>query len=189
MWLRSFKEPEGQLARWLERLEEFQFEVVHRKGRAHGNADALSRIPGHLNDDVLPIANVSIVGDRSPQVIRDLQMKDELVGPVFRAKINDTKPSLESIKGCDPKYRKLVQIWDQLVIKDELLWRLFENRDGTECIHQLVVPSSLKTEVLYDVHEGVLGGHLGIDKSLGKLKERFIGRAIIMMLNSGVLPV
>ena len=176
VWLRSFKEPEGQLARWLERLEEFQFEVVHRKGRAHGNADALSRIPGHLNDDVLPIANValtSIVGDRSPQVIRDLQMKDELVGPVFRAKINDTKPSLESIKGCDPKYRKLVQIWDQLVIKDELLWRLFENRDGTECIRQLVVPSSLKTEVLHDVHEGVLGGHLGIDKSLGKLKERF----------------
>ena len=97
-------------------------------------------------------------------------MKDELVGPVFRAKINDAKPSLESIKGCDPKYQKLVQIWDQL---DNLLWRLFENRDGTECIRQLVVPSSLKIEVLYDVHKGVLGGHLGIDKSLGKLKERF----------------
>ena len=124
VWLRSFKESEGQLARWLERLEEFQFEVVHRKGRAHCNTDALACIPGHLNDDVLPITNValaSIVGGRSPQVIRDLQIMDELVGPVFCARINDTMPSLESIKGCDPKYRKLVQIWDQLVIKDDLL--------------------------------------------------------------------
>ena len=28
-------------------------------------------------------------------------------------------------------------------------------------------------EVLHDIHEGMLGGHLGVDKSLGKLKERF----------------
>ena len=50
-------------ARWLERLEEFQFEVVHRKGKAHCNADALSRMPSHSNDDtvdVLPIANVAL---------------------------------------------------------------------------------------------------------------------------------
>ena len=36
-----------------------------------------------------------------------------------------------------------------------------------------MVPNSLMTVVLLDVHEGVLGGHLGVDKSLGKLKERF----------------
>ena len=39
--------------------------------------------------------------------------------------------------------------------------------------YQLVIPSSLKTKVLHDIHEGVVGGHLGVDKSLGKLKERF----------------
>ncbi|KRZ81763.1 Retrovirus-related Pol polyprotein from transposon 17.6, partial [Trichinella sp. T8] len=42
-WLRNFREPEGQVARWLERLAEFDFEVVHRAGRKHQNADALSR--------------------------------------------------------------------------------------------------------------------------------------------------
>ena len=153
--------------------------MVHRRGKAHCNADALSRMPSHPTDDtvdVLPIANVALtalLSGRSHQDIRDLQTKDELIGPIFCAKINDTKPSLESIKGCDPKYQKLVQMWDQLMIKDELLWRLFENRDGTGCIYQLVIPSSLKTEVLHDIHEGVLGGHLEVDKSLGKLKERF----------------
>ncbi|KRY98569.1 hypothetical protein T11_17594, partial [Trichinella zimbabwensis] len=42
-WLRNFKEPEGQVARWLEQLAEYDFNVLHRPGRAHCNADALSR--------------------------------------------------------------------------------------------------------------------------------------------------
>jgi hypothetical protein len=44
-WLRNFKEPEGQLARWLERLQEFNFKIIHRQGKKHTNADALSRLP------------------------------------------------------------------------------------------------------------------------------------------------
>ena len=28
-WLQSFKEPEGQLARWLEKLQELEFTIVH----------------------------------------------------------------------------------------------------------------------------------------------------------------
>ena len=43
-WLRSFKDPQGQVARWLEILAEFDFDVIHRPGLRHGNADALSRI-------------------------------------------------------------------------------------------------------------------------------------------------
>ena len=44
-WLFNFKDPEGQVARWLEALQELNFEIVHRNGRSHNNADALSRIP------------------------------------------------------------------------------------------------------------------------------------------------
>ena len=44
-WLRNFKEPEGQLASWLERLQELDFDIIHRKGKAHTNAGALSRFP------------------------------------------------------------------------------------------------------------------------------------------------
>ena len=43
-YLHRFKEPEGQLARWLDFLQAFDFEIVHRAGTAHGNADGLSRI-------------------------------------------------------------------------------------------------------------------------------------------------
>ena len=44
-WLKKFKHIEGQLARWVEELEQFDMQIVHRKGRLHINADALSRIP------------------------------------------------------------------------------------------------------------------------------------------------
>ena len=55
-WLYSMKEPEGQVARWLEMLQEYNFEIVHRKGLRHINADALSRLPCHqcgLNEEVI----------------------------------------------------------------------------------------------------------------------------------------
>ena len=42
-YLRSAKELIGQQARWLDFIEEFDFELQHRAGVAHGNADTLSR--------------------------------------------------------------------------------------------------------------------------------------------------
>ena len=45
--LHSFKELEGQEARGLEHLEEYEFTVQHRPGKKHGNADPLSRYPCH----------------------------------------------------------------------------------------------------------------------------------------------
>ena len=44
-WLLQFKEPQGQLARWMEYIYQFQFSIAHREGKKHGNADALSRVP------------------------------------------------------------------------------------------------------------------------------------------------
>ena len=44
-WLLSFREPEGQVARWIQQLQEYHFKVEHRPGKQHGNADALSRCP------------------------------------------------------------------------------------------------------------------------------------------------
>ena len=45
VWLHRFKHTEGMMARWLHALQQFQFSIVHRPGRDHGNADGLSRVP------------------------------------------------------------------------------------------------------------------------------------------------
>ncbi len=44
-WLLSFRHPEGQLARWIGRLQEYDFVIQYRPGAQHANADALSRRP------------------------------------------------------------------------------------------------------------------------------------------------
>ena len=44
-WLRRTAEPMPQLARWLTLIEQYDYEVVHRPGVKHGNADGLSRRP------------------------------------------------------------------------------------------------------------------------------------------------
>nr|XP_032806838.1 hexokinase-2-like [Petromyzon marinus] len=38
-------QPSGQMSCWLEVLQEYPLDVIHRKGTRHGNADGLSRLP------------------------------------------------------------------------------------------------------------------------------------------------
>lgn len=44
-WLKNFKNADGMLARGLSVLDTYDFELKHRKGSHHSNADALSRRP------------------------------------------------------------------------------------------------------------------------------------------------
>jgi len=63
-WLFSLSEPRGRLARWLETLAEFDFDILHRPGRDHGNADSLSRKAARLVDsssDLEPASNHAAV--------------------------------------------------------------------------------------------------------------------------------
>ena len=41
----SFKEPHGQVVRWLECLQKYDNEIQHRPGKLYGNANCLSRRP------------------------------------------------------------------------------------------------------------------------------------------------
>ena len=45
-WLHSL-EPKGRLVRWVMDLQEFSFDIKHRPGTNHTNADSLSRVPSH----------------------------------------------------------------------------------------------------------------------------------------------
>lgn len=49
-WLISLKEPNSRLIRWKLKLEEFEYEVVHKQGKMNTNADALSRVQINTNE-------------------------------------------------------------------------------------------------------------------------------------------
>ncbi|GFU09824.1 retrovirus-related Pol polyprotein from transposon 412 [Nephila pilipes] len=36
-WLLNFKNPEGHIARWIQKLQEYDFDIRHRKESLHGN--------------------------------------------------------------------------------------------------------------------------------------------------------
>ena len=44
-WLRNFRNPNGKLARWILKLEQHDYEVIHRPSSLMGHVDALSRAP------------------------------------------------------------------------------------------------------------------------------------------------
>ena len=44
----AIKNPEGELARRIERLQTYDFSIEHRRGIKHGNTDALSCRPYNL---------------------------------------------------------------------------------------------------------------------------------------------
>ena len=177
VWLRNFKEPEGQLARWLECLQEYDFEIVHRWGRKHTNADALSRLLCRQCDrdnhsSAIVAATPIMPRGCQQEDLRNAQLADADIAPALQAKQTDQRPGEDRLKEMILASRRLVQLWEQLVVRDGILYRLFEDTVGREERLQLVV-RLLQDEVLTDLHEGELGGHLGIEKTLARLKERF----------------
>ena len=50
VWLAKIKEPNSRLVRWKLKLEEFNFQIVYKKGNENYVADALSRIEINAND-------------------------------------------------------------------------------------------------------------------------------------------
>ena len=178
-WLCNFREPEGQLARWLEMLQEFDFEIVHRKGRLHNNADALSRIPckqcGRLegsNIEDFVVVQATTLGEDKEEELLKQQRDDPSLGPIIKAKQSGTKPSQQEQKKGSFAMRRLYQLWDQLQLIRGVLYCRFPS-GKSRFSDKLVVPKAMRHQILGDLHAGAFGGHLGEEKMLGKLKERF----------------
>lgn len=79
------KEPEGQLTRWLERLGEYNFEIIHCLGRLHSNADSLSRRPCRQSCPCklpVPYLQPVNVSDQAVQCELDSDINPMMLSPV-----------------------------------------------------------------------------------------------------------
>ena len=74
-------------ARWLEKLQEFNYTIIHRRGHTHAKADALShmscnyqrRCPVHSVDGTIGVIALGSEADN----IRELQLNDPDIGQVI----------------------------------------------------------------------------------------------------------
>ena len=72
-WLMSISDPSGRLARWSLLVQQYDFEIKHRPGAVHGNADALSR--RQYATPSLTISAYDVPGVQTERV-RDFQRRD-----------------------------------------------------------------------------------------------------------------
>ncbi|BES90780.1 multicellular organismal development [Nesidiocoris tenuis] len=162
-WLTNFKRPEGQLARWLETLQQYDFTIKHRAGSKHANADGLSRRPCEVGcgyccrrekEDTLKIAAISLQSEASV----DEQMLDPSIQKVINHKVNGVKPSLSDLTAADNRVRQLVNRWESLEVHNN---QLYHRWDGPTNRLQWVVPLSRMKSVLETCHDNPVGGHFG----------------------------
>ena len=200
-WLQSFRDTEGQLARWLEVLAEYQVTVEHRPGKRHSNADALSRGPckqcgqqEEPREDSVEAVTVAALNPSqgsnpqqkqsnelgswapvwSPEELQAFQRADPSLGPVLQWLASDSIPTAfprDSSQGIQTLWAQR----QQLILKDGVLYRKWEDVPG-KGLHQhlqLVLPQEIVPTILEALHNHSTAGHLGITKTLHKVRSRF----------------
>ena len=180
-WLVNFRNPDGLLARWLEILGEFQFEIVHRPGRLHEAPDALSRRPDPTQEvstqtDTMdfqspPVAARHVQSMWPSDFMCSAQNSDPAMAEVKRQLAGSTqRPSQSSVsKGALPYWRQ----WSRLRLIDNVLYRVFRAGPRGHDQLQLVVPPQLVPVVLGSLHDGPSGGHFNASKLAKVARLRF----------------
>nr|KAG5699813.1 hypothetical protein BaRGS_013533 [Batillaria attramentaria] len=219
-WLMRFKNLGGQLARWMEELSQYDIQVVHRPGKDHTNADALSRVPAEEEfcncyeagrdlstlpcggcaycvkahkqwsrfeedvDDVVPLAyreaRISVVQSAvssnwasswSDQDLRDAQEQDEDLRVILQWMEREEYPTHAEVMAQSPKVKKLWSLRDLLEVRGGLLYYHWQDNAGQRDL--LVVPRSLQARILELGHSNLSAGHMGIGKTLKRLRQRY----------------
>ena len=176
-WLRKTPEPMAQMARWLAYIEQFDFEIQHRAGNKHGNADGLSRTPTH-EDAVRTVKQQNgdsfvedVVNDR--EALTKAQLDDPDIGPVLRAIMQSPEaPDIGQLTPEAPDVKRFVAEWFRLKLVDQVLYRLKPAAGGRPEYLQLVVPSSMRQDFLRRAHTGMTGGHYGSQRTQNQVQRR-----------------
>ena len=181
-WLMNFKNPEGQVARWLEILSAYEMDIEHRAGNKHKNADGCSRIPCRQcgrNDQVQEnvsqagkIANISEVVS-SEDSMETLQQNDENLSKVIQWLKAGKKPLFKEIESAGYALKSLWNQFDRLELNDNILTRRWDNFETKEITYQTVLPYSQRRAVLACAHDIKPAGHLGVQKTLMKIRQNF----------------
>ena len=220
VWLMNFKLADGQIARWLEHLGQFNIHVEFKAGSQHVAADALSRIPVPLSemceklspldikslpcggcpkcvklskqweefedtvDDVVNLSQIPLVaavGQTGSQTDTS-NMADYILDPERCSQEQKKDDNLsflldwfESGKEPDPATLALAApakkfYWankELFLCCDKTLYYQGEAND------LLVIPESLKDEVLRACHDLPSSAHQGIARTKQRVNERF----------------
>ena len=198
-WLTNFKDPQGQVARWLEVLGTYTFDIQHRPGLRHGNADALSRGPCRqcgMTDTEEDLNQCMVVtrsmakeaeknspqeapatswlgeGPLSKESLIQAQSEDPVISRLMTWKNAGEKPTWEEIAAEGSALKTYWAQWDSLCLHEGLLCREFCLK-GKHIRKQILAPVAKQNLILENCHDAVTAGHMGIRRTLNSVKLRF----------------
>ncbi|RWS24681.1 hypothetical protein B4U80_10857 [Leptotrombidium deliense] len=148
-WLHSTQYVSARLTRWIMKLMEFDFTIVHKRGKTHCNVDCLSRYPVTVKTENDNEAFVSTIN--SNMDIANMQLREPYLNDIIRNIIE------HSTKGFK--------------IVDKILYRTVKTEFGDKTL--LCLPRKLINYVLSELHDSKESGHLGFDKTINKVRQRF----------------
>ena len=174
-WLMNFKNPEGQIARWIEVLASYDMKVQHRPGRQHGNADGVSRIPCTQcgRHDGKERVNVLDCSDSRNLDLKTLQDEDRDIALLKGWLESGVRPDSKDTSSESYVVKALLGQWKNLELHDGLLVRRYEDSDTNRTIRQAIVPQSKRREVLKFSHDVQTSGHLGMMKTMSKVRQNY----------------
>jgi hypothetical protein len=80
---------------------------------------------------------------------------------------------MESIADRSPMYKSYWAQWKSLAMRNGMLEHNWESANGRSTIAQIVISWSKVEDMLTELHDGLSGGHPGINKTLNKVWQRF----------------
>eukprot|EP00731_Ephydatia_muelleri_P037182 Em0411g3a len=155
--LKGIKDVGGRLTRWLLFLQQFKLDFQYKPGRLHTNADTLSRIPSRDNTVA---AIEELVSEDTLHTFLKAQEEDPALGKVIEALKNGTAVPSSTVPGLKKTF-----------LQDGLLCRKFRASCSDSVCTQLVVPKGHVKIILEKLHNE--SGHLGVQRTTEKVKERF----------------
>ena len=84
----------------------------------------------------------------------------------------EERPGWESVSPQSPVTKCLMEQWETLRLEEGVLHRRWVDTGRGEDRWLIVVPRARREELLREMHEGYTGGHLGLKRTLCRLKQR-----------------
>ena len=111
----------------------------------------------------------------SPEELAAFQQADVNVRLVAEWKAQQvSRPQGTVLNGHNTVVRGLCSVWDSLELRDGVLYRAWAPKhDKTQLQLQYVVPQALQEIIFAQLHSARTGGHMGIERTVGKVRSRF----------------
>ena len=165
-YLKTQKDPKGRLARWLHEICSYDFDIKHRPGKHHQDADALSRFRQRTSA-APPVCGATVL-EPSKERLHQQQLADPDLRCVIKQLATGDKPKAEG-EWRHGTLRSFRRIWSELEMSDGILVKV----SPTNGQKLTVLPRVLRRDALQHLHDEVLGGHMRVEKTNLRIHEKF----------------